>query len=209
MCRLSVDDLGHRFGRRVLFRGLSFEMAGGTSVAVTGSNGSGKSTLLRILAGVLRPRKGEVELQVNGASVDAEERPLHTGLVAPYLNVYDGLTARENLQFLAKARQLPNAETRMQAVLNQVDLASRADDAVAEYSSGMKQRVKFAAALLAAPPLLLLDEPTVTLDAAGRAMVDAVKAAQVDAGRLLVVATNIANEAATCDRTISVEDFRR
>lgn len=208
MPTLLADRLGHRFGRLVLFRDVSFTLEGGSSLAVTGSNGSGKSTLLRILAGVLRPRKGEVQLQVEGVPVALEHRPLHTGLVAPYLNVYDGLTARENLQFLAEARQFPGADARVEAVLDQVDLASRADDLVATYSSGMKQRVKFAAALLARPPLLLLDEPTVTLDAAGRTMVEAVKAAQVEAGRLLVVATNRAEEAATCDRTISVEESR-
>ena len=208
MPRLKVDTLGHRFGRLVLFRQLSFALEGGRSLAITGSNGSGKSTLLRILAGVLTPTAGTVSLAVDGQDVAREERPLRTGFVAPYANVYDGLTARENLEFLADARRLSNADARIDATLCQVGLAGRTDDLVGTYSSGMKQRVKYAAALLAEPPLLLLDEPSVNLDAAGLDMVDHVMRRQRDAGRLLVVATNVASEAARCDEEICVEDFR-
>ncbi len=196
-----------RFGRRLLFRGLSFTLEGGRALAVTGANGTGKSTLLRILAGVLTPTRGTVRLETEGGAVSDEERPLHTGLVAPYLSVYDGFTARENLAFLARARRVPQAEARIEAVLECVELAGRGDDLVRTYSSGMKQRVKYAAALLAEPPLLLLDEPAVNLDAAGLAMVDEVVAYQRGAGRLLVVATNAASEAARCDTQLCVEDF--
>lgn len=205
---LAADDLGMRFGRRVLFRGLSFALDGGQTLAVTGANGSGKSTLLRILAGVLAPVKGGVTLNVDGRAVPPEVRPLRTGLVAPYLNVYDGFTARENLAFLAQARRLPHADARIRAALEQVELTTRADDPVRAFSSGMKQRVKYAAALLADPPLLLLDEPTTNLDAAGVAMVERVMAGQREAGRLLVVATNVEAEAARCERTLHVEAYR-
>ncbi len=208
MPHLDVDGLGHRFGRLVLFRKLSFTLDSGQSVAVTGSNGSGKSTLLRILAGVLTPRAGQVTLTVEGNAVPREERPLRTGLVAPYFNVYDGLSAQENLAFLAEVRQLPNATPRIEAVLNQVGLAGRTEALVGTYSSGMKQRVKYAAALLADPPLLLLDEPSANLDEAGLAMVDRVMDRQRARGRLLVVATNVAEEAARCDRAVCVEDYR-
>ena len=72
----------------------------------------------------------------------------------------------------------------------------------------MKQRVKYAAALLAEPPLLLLDEPTANLDAAGLAMVERITTHQQQAGRLLIVATNVAAEAARCDTVIRIEDYR-
>lgn len=208
MPRLTVDSVGHRFGPLVLFRRLSFTLDGGQSVAITGSNGSGKSTLLRILAGVLTPRAGEVTLTVDGEVVPPEGRPLRTGLVAPYLNVYDGLSAQENLAFLAEARQLSNAAPRIEAALDQVGLAGRTGDLVGTYSSGMKQRVKYAAALLADPPLLLLDEPSANLDEAGLAMVDRVMDRQRARERLLVVATNVAEEAARCDRAVCLEDYQ-
>lgn len=208
MPHLDVDAIGHRFGRLVLFRQLSFSLDGGHSLAITGANGSGKSTLLRILAGVLTPTRGTVTLTVGGQAVPREERPLHTGLVAPYVNVYDGLSARENLAFLAEARQLAGADDRIAAALDRVGLADRADDLVGTYSSGMKQRVKYAAAGLTEPPLLLLDEPSANLDAAGLDMVDAVMAHQRAADALLVVATNVAAEADRCDRALCVEDYR-
>ncbi len=196
-----------RFGRRLLFRELSFELEGGASLAVTGANGAGKSTLLRILAGVLTPTRGAVRLELDGRAVRAADRPLRTGMVAPYLGLYEGFTARENLAFVARARRLPDAEARTCCALEQVGLAGRADDLVRTYSSGMKQRVKYAVALLAEPALLLLDEPAANLDAAGLAMVEAVEARQRAAGRLLVIATNAPAEAARCDAQLCVEDF--
>lgn len=205
MHRLCADDLGHRFGRRALFRHLSMEVEGGEAVAVTGRNGSGKSTLLRILAGVLAPVEGTVRLVRNGQAIPAEERPLHTGYVAPYLNVYEDFSARENLAFLARVRRLEQVDPRIDQALEVVGLAGRADDRVGTFSSGMRQRVKYAAALVTEPVLLLLDEPSTNLDAAGLAMVDRVMQHQRTAGGLLVVATNNAEEAARCDRQVSVE----
>lgn len=208
MYRLSADDIGHRFGQLLLFRRMDFELSGGETLAVTGSNGSGKSTLLRILAGVLTPRKGTITLQVNGSAVEREERPLHVGMVAPYMNVYDELTARENLEFLAETRHLTDASPRIDTLLKQVGLEGRTYDLVKTYSSGMKQRVKYAAALLAEPPLLLLDEPRANLDAAGLDMVDRVVEYQQEQERLLVVATNNPDEAARHNRELCVEDYR-
>jgi heme exporter protein A len=205
---LTVDDVGQRYGQLLLFRHVTFTLPGGTTLAVTGANGSGKSTLLRILAGVLTPKKGDVTLQVDGDAIPRETHPLHVGLVAPYLNVYDDLSARENLQFLARTRRLDDAAYRIDAALERVGLAGREADRVATYSSGMKARVKYAAALLDAPPLLLLDEPSANLDAAGLDMVDAVMEHQQSAGRLLVVATNLPDEAARCDRELRIEDNR-
>lgn len=207
MPSLRAEQLGMRFGRRILFRNMDFEVAGSTSLAVTGANGSGKSTLLRILAGVLTPTKGTAVLKLEQQVVEREDQPLHTGLVAPYLNVYDGFTARENLEFLAGARRLPEAETRIREILDLVSLTARADDFVSTYSSGMKQRVKYAAALLAEPPLLLLDEPTANLDVAGLEMVDRVMVHQCAAGRVLVVATNVTAEAERCDAVVRIEEY--
>lgn len=208
MVSLAVDRVGHHFGSLLLFRRLSFTLAGGDSLAVTGANGAGKSTLLRILAGVLTPKAGRVTLTVDGTDVDAEAHPRRVGLVAPYLGLYETLTARENLAFLAQARRLAEAEPRIDAVLDRVGLTDRADDPVSAYSSGMQQRVKYAAALLGDPPLLLLDEPAANLDPAGREMVASVVERQRERGRMVVVATNRADEAARHERSLRIEDHR-
>jgi heme exporter protein A len=208
MPTLTAEHVGHYFGRLVLFRDLSVSLRGGETLAVTGANGAGKSTLLRILAGTLAPRRGTVTLTTNGTAVPDDEHSLHAGLVAPAVGVYEELTARENLRFLAQARRLSDADPRIDRVLNRVGLADRADDRVATYSSGMQQRVKYAAALLPNPPLLLLDEPAANLDAVGREMVDALVARQKQRGKVLVVATNRAEEADRHDRQLRIEDHR-
>ena len=192
----------------MLFKDLSFQLGDGESIAVTGANGSGKSTLLRILAGVLTPSAGSVSLRIDGRDLPRELHPLNVGLVAPYLNVYDGFTPRENLAFIARARRLSEAKSRSDEVLDLVGLPGRADDLVSTFSSGMKQRVKFAAALLASPDLLLLDEPRANLDSAGVEMVNRIVRLQQDRGALLVVATNEPEEALSYDRTLRVEDFK-
>ena len=208
MPTLTAEHVGHHFGRLLLFRELSVTLRAGETLAVTGANGAGKSTLLRILAGVLTPRTGRVTLAVNGDSVSVEERPLRAGLVAPAVGVYEELTARETLRFLARARRLPDPAARIDEVLARVGLARRADDRVGTYSSGMRQRVKYAAALLATPPLLLLDEPAANLDAAGREMVASIAEAWRAQERLLVVATNRPDQAERHDRQLRIEDHR-
>ena len=205
--KLITENLGKRFGRRILFRDLSFMLEEGQILAVTGANGSGKSTLLRILAGVMSPTRGMVRLSVGGKDFEGVERAMHIGLVAPYLNVYDGFTARENMQFLAKARRLPHPQERIDTMIALVALTDRADDYVRTYSSGMKQRVKYAAALLAEPPLLLLDEPSSNLDTSGIEMVEKIIRHQRETGRLVVIATNDPQEAASCERQVRIEDY--
>jgi heme exporter protein A len=207
MSRLVADGLAKRFGRRLLFRDLALTVEGGQSLAITGANGTGKSTPLGLLAGVVRPSAGTVRLWHDGRALKRAERPLRSGLVAPYLHVYGGFTARENLRFLARARRLSEAEERIEAALRRVGLAERAGDPVRTFSSGLEQRVKYAAALLATPLLLLLDEPAANLDEAGLAMVEDVTGEWRAAGRVVVVATNRPETATRCDDQLCVEDF--
>lgn len=202
--RLRTEGLGHAFGMRVTFRRLDLDVTPGAPLAVTGANGAGKSTLARVLAGLLTPRAGRATLSLDGADVDADARPFHTGFVAPYLGLYDALTPAEHLALVADGQSRPDLRARILPVLDAVGLAARAHDAVGTFSSGLRQRVRVAVALVGAPPLLVLDEPTATLDAVGVAMVDAVRRAQVASGGLLVVATNDPREAAWGTQTVNV-----
>lgn len=196
---LTATGLSKQFGRRVLFRDLSLVVGPGMVHAITGANGAGKSTLLQILAGLQPPTSGTIGLQLDGRPVPRETVPLRVGFAAPYLNVYDDFSARENLAFLARARRQRGAAARIAALLAAVGLGGREDDLVKTYSSGMRQRVRFAAALLAEPSVLLLDEPGSNLDAAGRAVVAQLVAEQRARGGAVVIATNDPQEAALCD----------
>ncbi len=205
---VNASGLARRFGRRLLFRDLSFSLSGGESLAVTGANGSGKSTLLRILAGVLPPSEGTVLLSVRGDALSQEAHPLHVGLAAPYVNVYVGFSPWENLRFIARARSLRREGERIEEALASVGLARRMHERVATFSSGMAQRVKLAAALLTNPPLLLLDEPNEHLDEEGRRVISAVIENSVRRGAIVVAATNDAREVEQYARTLCVEEYR-
>ena len=207
MHTLKATGLGHRFGQRVLFRRMTLKVHGGEVLAVTGANGVGKSTLLKILAGVLRPTTGHVSLQVNGHIEVPETHPLQVGFVAPYMNVYEDLTGWENLQFIAQARGLPLPEVRIQKALQAVGLAARAQERVRTFSSGMKQRMKIAAATLTNPPVLILDEPTVNMDAQGQALCADVVADAKVRGCIVVIASNVPADYQGADHVVAIEDY--
>ena len=171
MYRLSVSNLAKRFGPRKVFAGLEFELKTGQAMAIVGCNGSGKSTLLKTILGLIRPTKGKVEFSSDEGRLDESGIRKATALVAPYLNLYDQLTAEENLKFFATVSGENVTGKSIDELLGLVGLQGRGSDLVGEYSSGMKQRLKYATALLTDPAFLFLDEPTANLDDAGKKIV--------------------------------------
>jgi heme exporter protein A len=185
---LRVDNLARSYGRKVVFSGVSFAVGPGQTLLVTGRNGSGKSTLARILCGVLSPTGGALAIDPDPGENHADRVRLF-GLVAPYLQVYEEFTGAENLSIATRIRGGVPDEPRIRALLERVGLSTRMDEPVRGFSSGMKQRVKYAMALVHDPDILVLDEPMANLDAEGTAMVRDVMRIQA-ARRTLVVATN-------------------
>jgi heme exporter protein A len=179
---LRLHGVSMAYGRRELFSDVNVEVAPGRCLLISGANGTGKSTLLKIIAGLLRPEAGRVEF----------DGP--RGYAAPDVQLYGELTGSENLAFFARLRGISGSDHA--TLLKQVGLPpARGRDFVSAYSSGMRQRLKLAVSLLGAPPLLLWDEPTATLDSAGRSLVGALLAQSLAAGRIVVVATNDPDEA--------------
>lgn len=209
MSGLEVTNLAMRFGSRWLFRDLSFDLGPGRIMAVTGANGSGKSTLVRILAGVLTPTRGTVSLRANGVAVHDDERARFVALVAPYLQLYDGLTLEENLRFVSRVRASAQSGVGIADLMERVALGDRGGDLVGTFSSGMKQRARFAVALAAGADLLLLDEPSSNLDAVGVDLVREIIASETASGTAIVLATNSSQEAGWCDSSLRIEDFLR
>ena len=165
-------DVGKRFGNRRALAAVSGELRPGRVLVVAGPNGAGKSTLLNILAGVLRPSRGEVAYRGGDGPLPRARWAEHLGMASPDMAVYEELTALENLHFFARLRGLHLAEAAVAELLAGLGLASREQRrAVGTYSSGMKQRVKLAQAVLHDPPVLLLDEPSSNLDAGGHEVV--------------------------------------
>jgi heme exporter protein A len=164
---LSFAQVRRRFGRLAVLGGVSASVAAGEVLLVTGRNGSGKSTLLRCLAGLLAPDSGTIDYSEDGAPLDAAARRRRVGLVAPDLAFYGELTAAENLAFFSRLRGI--GRERGDELLRRLELPP--DRPAAALSSGMRQRLRWAWALLHRPRLLLLDEPFQNLDAAGVAIV--------------------------------------
>lgn len=201
---LTIDNVARRFGRRVIFNGLNARAQTGQTLVIAGANGSGKSTLVKIIAGLLPPSKGRVDVARDGKPLDRYELRSILGYVAPDLMLYAELSGVENLEFFARLRGISLEREDLRALLERVGLKGRGRDYVGNYSSGMRQRLKYAFALMHAPPLLLLDEPTANLDAQGMGMVEAVVAEQKRRG-LVVVATNEAREVAWGDTVLRLE----
>lgn len=204
MITLEARGIGKTFQRRAIFREVSFGLAAGGSMAVTGRNGAGKSTLVKIVAGLLAPTRGETLLAEDGRPVPPAERFSRFGLVAPYLQLYDEFTGWENLDVARRIRGLRIPDERLGALLDRVSLGGREGDPVRTYSSGMKQRLKYAFALLHEPPVLLLDEPSSNLDAEGIRTVYAIMEEQKERGGILIVATNDADDLVHCAGRIAV-----
>jgi heme exporter protein A len=167
---ISVAGLRRDYGDRPALDGVGLELAAGASLVVLGPNGAGKTTLLRILATLLRPSGGEV--QVLGCSLPDEAWKLRgrIGYLGHEPLLYRDLSGRENLLFGARLYGIERdaAEARIEELLRAVAMERRADERVAELSAGMRQRISICRCVLHQPELLLLDEPDSNLDAEGR-----------------------------------------
>lgn len=204
-----LQDVAHRFGHRPVFAPVRAQVRSGQVLAITGPNGSGKSTLLRIIAGLLPATQGTVTVTVGGQVQDAFQRRRFIGYVAPDLTLYRELTGVENLQFFARLQGIALSREVLTTLLATVGLRGRGRDPVRTYSSGMRQRLKYAFALLHRPPVLLLDEPTANLDMDGRAMVENLIARhRTRPDGVVILATNEPGEVVWGDMVVRLEGTR-
>lgn len=204
--RLQARGLSRRDGDVVRVEGVDLDVRGGELVGLVGPNGGGKTTLLWLLAGLLGPDEGATT--VDGASVVGLRGRGAVGLITARPGLYPLLTGRENLHFFGGLHGLSPGE--VDARVGGMDPDLRLDEAldrrVAVLSSGQRQKVSLARALLMAPAALLLDEPTANLDPVSARAVYAVVRAQADAGRAVVLASHdlVAVEA-LCDRAVVLD----
>jgi heme exporter protein A len=167
---LQLEGLARHYGEREALGGVSLSLPEGQSLVVFGPNGAGKSTLLRVLATLLRPHAGVVRVLGRALPDEAWAVRGRIGLLAHEPLLYRDLTARENLRFHARLHGV--AQTRVEELLERLQLRSRCGDPLRTLSRGMVQRVAIARAVLHEPELLLLDEPTANLDPAASELVE-------------------------------------
>jgi len=159
---IEVEGLSRTFNNRRAVDDISFAVEAGEIFGFLGHNGAGKTTSIRMLTGQLRPTSGHA--RVAGCNIITEQRRLKPliGVVSETQNLYERMSARENLTFAARLYGTGNK--RIHEALDQVGLLDRANDNVQQYSNGMKQRLLIARSLLHRPQIIFLDEPTRGLD---------------------------------------------
>lgn len=186
--RIAFDGVSKRFGQTRILSGFSHEFTAGTAYHITGPNGSGKSTFLKLACGNLSPDKGHIVAEVNGRVLDPETWALQTAFCAPYIDLLEEFTAREQIVFHQSFKPL-YAHADVMQEMETAGLGHALDRPLRQYSSGMRQRLKLILTFLSDCPLLLLDEPCSNLDEAGRG-VYASLAERFTKGRLVLVASN-------------------
>jgi ABC-2 type transport system ATP-binding protein len=205
---VETDGLTKRFGSNVAVDDVRLQVPRGSAFGYLGPNGAGKTTLIRTLLGLTRADAGTMALL--GIPVPAERsRALAwVGAIVDEPRFHAHLTGRENLRLLAAARG-GEAETRIVPSLARVGLTDRANDKVASYSMGMRQRLGVASCLLGDPELLILDEPMNGLDPAGMHEMRGLIASLVDEGRTVMLSSHLLDEVErTCDAVAIVDHGR-
>lgn len=199
---LELKDISKSFGARDVLSKINLSIDSGCLV-ITGRNGSGKSTLLKIIARLIQPTEGEVVFTLDGNILPSDMRRDLVGMVAPDLSLYDELSAIENLKFFAEVRGIYRSDDEPKSLLDSLGLQTRENDLVGAYSSGMKQRIKYAFAVMHNPPVLLLDEPSANLDEGGIEIVDGIIKKWRERG-IVVLATNEKSELGYGDKILEL-----
>ena len=205
---VQTHGLTKRFGSNVAVDDVELRVPRGSAFGYLGPNGAGKTTLIRTLLGLTRASAGTMSLL--GVPVPAERRRAlaRVGAIVDEPRFHHHLTGQENLRLLAAARG-GAADDRIAPSLARVGLVDRAEDKVATYSMGMRQRLGVAACLLADPELLILDEPMNGLDPAGMHEMRAMIASLADEGRTVVLSSHLLDEVErTCDAVAIVDHGR-
>lgn len=195
---VSVQDLAVRRGGREVFSGLSLEVPRGQVVGLMGPSGSGKTTLLRSVAGTQKTGGGTVT--VLGQPAGSPQLRGRIGYMTQSPSVYEDLTATENLMYFA--RLLGRGRDAAEQAIREVNLGLEAHRLVSGLSGGQRSRVSLAAALVGAPDLLVLDEPTVGLDPLLRQELWRLFAQLAERGISVLVSSHVMDEASRCGRLL-------
>ncbi len=199
---VTVTDLVVERGKRQVLRGLSFAVPPGQVTGLLGPSGSGKTTLMRALVGVQVVRSGTVTVLGEPAGSPALRN--RVGYVTQAPSVYADLTVRENARYFASLYGMSAREA--DAAIADVGLADAAGQLVRDLSGGQQGRASLACALIGAPEVLVLDEPTVGLDPVLRVELWARFHALAAAGTTLIVSSHVMEEAGRCDRLLLLRD---
>ncbi|MFP4271360.1 MAG: ABC transporter ATP-binding protein, partial [Alphaproteobacteria bacterium] len=207
---VAIDGVTRRFGEETALADVTATIAAGQITGLVGPDGAGKTTLLRLIAGLMLPDAGRIEVMGSNAAREAEAIHRRLGYMPQRFGLYEDLTVQENLTLYAELRNLApaaRAET-FQRLLDFTDLGAFTDRLAGRLSGGMKQKLGLACALVARPDLLLLDEPSVGVDPMSRRELWAMVARLRDEGVGVVWSTAYLDEAERCDAVLLLDRGR-
>ena len=202
---ISLNNIGRRFNKEWIFRGIDYQFVSGQKYAVLGPNGSGKSTLLNVLLGSLTPSEGELKYRAS-KEINVDSIYKHISFAAPYIDLIEEFTLQETISFHFQFKDYFGGLNATE-ILSILGLEKSQDKALKHFSSGMKQRTKLALACCTNSPLLILDEPTSNLDAQG---VDWYLALIEKFGqdKTVLVGSNQEHEYDFCKEQLSISDYK-
>ncbi|RYY34566.1 MAG: ABC transporter ATP-binding protein [Sphingobacteriaceae bacterium] len=203
---ITLENIGRRFNRDWIFRGVNHTFSSGESYAILGPNGSGKSTLLQVLNGSLAPSTGKLLYHYDDKPLEIEYVYKHLSLAAPYLELIEDFTLAEVIDFHFQFKSYKMGIDKS-ALISLLNMEASKNKAVKYFSSGMKQRLKLALAFCSDTALLMLDEPTSNLDTQGvdwyLSLVE-----QFSTGRLTIICSNQEHEYSFCKNRLSITDYK-
>lgn len=191
---IETRGLTKRFGQLTAVDNLNLRVEKGEIFGFLGPNGAGKTTTIMMILGLIRPTSGSVRIFGKELSEDYFGIKKRLGVLSEYQYMYDEMTAREYLTFFARLYQVEQGEKRVQEVLERVRLRDRQDELVGGYSKGMKQKLGLARVLLHDPEILILDEPTSSLDPYGVREVRDILLEEHERGRTLLISSHLLSE---------------
>jgi ABC-type multidrug transport system ATPase subunit len=200
--RIELQEVSKRFVRQWVLREVNGEWYSGNRYGIAGRNGSGKSTLMRLLAGLLSPTRGLIRRERSGKEVATGEWYRSVSWTGPYLEVAEELTVEEVLRFYFALKPL-RPGLNVATILERIELTPARNRRLSACSSGMRQRVLLATAIYAATPLILLDEPSLTLDNSSTDWLNR-ELSNYTRDRLLIIASNEADDLVDCDSVMTL-----
>jgi sodium transport system ATP-binding protein len=200
---VKVDRLEKTLGKNHVLRGISFEASTGEIFGLLGPNGAGKTTTLRIICTLLAPDAGSVEVLGFDTRTDPQEVRRRVGVVTAEIGVYPRLSARENIAYFAELSGVADGalNKKVDAVIDRLDMGEFAKQRAESLSSGQKQKVAIARAIVHDPPVLMFDEPTSNLDVLASREIREFMVESKGRGKCVIFSTHVLHDAERlCDR---------
>ncbi|MBA3682798.1 MAG: ABC transporter ATP-binding protein [Bacteroidetes bacterium] len=208
MLSIQLNNLGKKFNKEWIFKGLTYTINAGDKVVVLGGNGSGKSTLLQVISGFITENEGEVIYKVNDKIIPVDKIKNHISFASPYIHLVEDFTLTEMIDHTKIFKPFIK-DLSTEQIIKLLDLEAAKDKFIKQFSSGMKQRLKLGVAILCDTSLLLLDEPVSNLDANAIAWYKNI-IKEYSQNRTVIVASNaIQDEFFICDKQLNVMEYKK